>query len=113
MKTIRVFFLTAVVLVLGSCESNTYEEVSGFTDTPTYEANIKRIMTTHCTSCHSVNGTESGSPLETYDDVVAYAESISCKMDGQECGIMPPSGRIPQVQIDMFNLWIAQGYVQQ
>ena len=41
MKTIRVFFLTAVVLVLGSCESKTYEEVSGFTDTPTYEANIK------------------------------------------------------------------------
>ena len=113
MKTIRVFFLTAVVAVLGACESNTYEEVSGYTDTPTYEANIKRIMTAHCTSCHSVNGTESGSPLETYDDVVAYAESIACKMDGQECGIMPPSGRIPQGQIDMFNLWIAQGYVQQ
>ncbi|MGL2964019.1 hypothetical protein ACSVH2_09405 [Flavobacterium sp. RSB2_4_14] len=70
-------------------------------------------MEAQCTSCHSANGTESGSPLETYQQVVDYSESISCRLDGVSCGIMPQSGKLPQVQIDMFNAWVAQGFVQQ
>ena len=113
MKTIKLIILAAIGTFVTSCDSNTYSEISGFTATPTYEANIKPIMVAQCTSCHSANGTEPGSPLENYQEVVDYAESISCRIDGQDCDLMPSSGRIPQVQIDMFNLWVAQGFLQQ
>ena len=114
MKALKLIGTLVAGLLLVSCESNTYSEISGTaTEHPTYEANIKPIITTNCIECHSVGGEKQDFPLETYDQVVAASESISCHIDGKFCVLMPPTGRIPQSQIDTFNLWIAQGFVQQ
>ncbi|MGL2966777.1 hypothetical protein [Flavobacterium sp. XGLA_31] len=114
MKTAK--FILAIVLgiFLTSCESNTYSEVLGAVPNPTYEANIKPLMSAKCTSCHGVGGTEEGSKLDTYDDVTAYSESIICRMNGNSCGLlMPTEGKLPSAQIKMFEDWVAQGMIQQ
>lgn len=113
MKTVKILFLVAIGTLVVSCESNTYSEVSGFVANPTYEGKIKKIMAAQCTSCHGINGTRPDSPLETYQEVVDQADNIACRLDGSSCGLMPQSGKLPQVQIDMFNAWIAQGLIQQ
>jgi uncharacterized membrane protein len=113
MKTVKFILLIALGSFVVSCESDTYADVFGYVENPTYKANIKPLMTAQCISCHSANGTESSSPLETYQEVVDYAESISCRLDGNSCALMPQSGKLPQVQIDMFNAWIAQGLLEE
>lgn len=98
-------------IILVSCESKTYDEVTLETDNPTYLANIKPIMTTNCTNCHSA---ESGQEpyLETYDQV---KESIINGTLIQEIEAptgqgMPESGRMQQSRIDLINLWVANGF---
>jgi hypothetical protein len=39
-----------------------------------YEKTVAPIFTKSCVSCHSARGSESGSPLTTYDEVMKYAE---------------------------------------
>ena len=113
MKTVKILFLVAIGTLVVSCESNTYSEISGFEANPTYQSKIKSIMDAQCVSCHSVNGTRPDSPLETYQQVVDNADNIACRLDGASCGLMPQTGRLPQVQIDMFNAWINQGLLEQ
>ena len=113
MKTVKILFLVVIGTFVVSCESNTYSEVSGYVPNPTYQNKIKKIMAAQCTSCHSLNGTRPGSPLETYQEVVDNAEDISCRLDGSSCGLMPQSGKLPQVQIDMFNTWIEHEFPEQ
>ncbi len=109
MKAVKVILLLVLGSFVTSCESDTYADIFGYVENPTYKANIKPLMDAQCVSCHGANGTESDSSLETYQQVVDYAESISCRLDGNSCGLMPQSGKLPQVQIDMFNAWVAQG----
>lgn len=112
-KTLKSIFLIIMCFIIVSCESNTYDEISkGTILNPTYEVNIKSMMNSYCTSCHSVSGSKPDVPFETYQQVVDRATIISCRIDGTTCSLMPASGRIPQIQIDIFNLWIIGGYKQ-
>ena len=114
MKKIAFIFTIAVIGILFvTCESSTYVEVSGDVSHPTYETKIKPIIRSQCYNCHSTNGTKSDTPFETYQQVADYAQTIVCRIEGTACGqMMPVNGQLPQVQIDMFKTWIAQGYAQ-
>ena len=116
MKKIKIILVLTVVLagyLIISCDSSTIQEIQPVVTNPTYNANIKPLMTAKCTSCHSSNGENPA--LTNYAEVIDAVENggVQCRIQN-ECGsIMPPSGKLPQVFIDMVNNWKEQGYVEQ
>lgn len=101
-----------------SCDSKTYEEIATVTD-PTYSDNIKPLFQSKCTICHSSNTTRAQEPFLTTSLEIQSAigsNNLACLInDPTQCfyesnNIMPPTGRLPQVNIDMINLWISNGF---
>ena len=98
-----------------SCESNSYQEVSGTVENPTYEANVKQIIAANCLSCHSHTSDNQVPLLENYDQVTAailngtLLEQISAP-SGQG---MPVVGRMPQGTIDLITRWANNGFIIQ
>ena len=116
MKTLKITLLISIALgsLLFSCESNTYEEIAGVVENPTYEANVKGIMEDKCNSCHNPDyGQEPY--LQTYDLVKDACENFNllCKIDGSCGSIMPTEGKMPKARIDIIQNWAAQGYLEQ
>lgn len=113
MGKIKIFLIALCSILVVSCESNTYSEVSGQTSNPTYEANIKPIITSNCTSCHY--GTNQFPNLETYSGVrsACLVNNLVCRIEGEDCGIrMPQGGKLPQPNIDLIKLWVSNGFVE-
>jgi hypothetical protein len=110
MKNIKIVLLAFCGLFLFSCESTTVQDISGVVTNPTYNANVKPVMTVKCTGCHS--GGNEFPDLENYDQVKESSKTgkLLCKIKG-ECGqIMPTSGKMPQATIDMIQLWATNDY---
>jgi uncharacterized membrane protein len=104
--------LCLLICISLSCESSTYEEISGIVTNPTYSANVKVIIDNNCLSCHSATAKQFPT-LETYNQVKDAAEFgyLICRIDDQSCGpVMPQTGRMPQVTIDMIKKWAANGF---
>lgn len=116
MKTLKTTLLIAVTIgsIFISCESNTYEEIAGVVDNPTYDANVKGIMEDKCNSCHNPEyGQEPY--LQTYALVKDACEngSVLCRIDDTCGAIMPTSGKMPKARIDIIQNWALQGYLEQ
>jgi len=113
MKALKISIILMVVCFIGfSCESSTYEEISGIVTNPTYKANVKVIIDNNCLSCHSAAGGQYPT-METYVQVRDAAENgnMICRIDDQSCGsVMPQSGRMPQTNIDIIKKWAVNGY---
>lgn len=113
MKTLKIIFILMITLYLGfSCDSSTYDEVSGEVSNPTYTANIKPIIANNCLSCHSKAGAQYP-VMETYLQLKEATEkgSVICRIDDQSCGaVMPQSGRMPQTTINTIKKWASNGY---
>ena len=111
MKNIKIILILTIGLTIISCESNTYEEISGVVANPTYTKNIQPIINSNCVSCHSAGG--------NYPELTDYAKVkdqcinglVLCRIDGTSCGaIMPQGGKMPQVTVDLIKKWSVQGY---
>lgn len=113
MKTIKIIILILITCYIGfSCESSTYDDISGEIVNPTYTANVKNIIDNNCLSCHSAAAGQYPT-METYTQVRDAAEigSMICRIDDQSCGsVMPQSGRMPQTNINTIKKWAANGY---
>ena len=116
MKKIKIIlFLTFVLAgyLTISCDSTTIQEIKSVVTNPTYNTDIKPLMTTKCTSCHSANGENPA--LTNYAEVKNATQNgrLLCRIKGNCDEVMPPSGRLPQPIIDMVDLWKSQGYIEQ
>ncbi len=116
MKTLKITLIISCLcgLFFVSCDSNTYEEIAGVVENPTYNANVKGIMEDKCNSCHNPDyGQEPY--LQTYALVKDACENgtLLCKIDGSCGSIMPTSGKMPKARIDIIQNWALQGYVEQ
>jgi hypothetical protein len=110
MKSLKIIFIILIGIIF-SCESNTYEEISGDVTNPTYTLNVKSIIYNNCISCHSSTGGEFPT-METYLQVknVAQNGNMICRIDDQSCGsVMPQSGRMPQTKINTIKKWKING----
>jgi hypothetical protein len=110
MKYLKIGVVVICGLFLVSCESNTIQDVSTVVVNPTYNANIKPVMTSKCIGCHS-NGNQNPN-LETYTQVkeATLNGSLLCRLDATCGNIMPQSGRLPQATIDMITKWADLNY---
>ena len=114
MKKTQLFLMILCIVFSASCESNTYNEISTQTVNPTYNANIKPIVTENCTSCHY--GTNQFPNLETYDGVknACLNNNLVCRIESESCGErMPQGGKLPQSDIDLIKLWVANGFIEE
>ncbi|MFZ4671115.1 MAG: hypothetical protein ACOYLT_03780 [Flavobacterium sp.] len=113
MKAVKIIIVFMIACFIGySCDSTTYEEISGEVENPTYSKNIKPIIENNCLSCHSAAAAEYPT-METYAQVRDAAENgnMICRIDDQSCGaVMPQSGRMPQTRIDIIKKWVVNGY---
>lgn len=83
----------------------------GTVTNPTYTANIKSIIDANCVSCHSPGGQNSNVPLQTYAQVSAKSSLIKTRIE-KPAGdplVMPKGGKLSQANIDLINVWIANG----
>lgn len=115
MKKIKCLALVILFSMMISCGSDSYEEVSGFVENPTYEANVKQIIAANCLSCHSQSTNNQVPLLEHYDQVKneiingTLLEQIHAP-SGQG---MPANGRMPKQTIDLIDRWAHNGFVNQ
>ena len=113
MKKTQLFLMLLYTAFVISCESNTYDEISKQTENPTYEANVEHIIHHNCLSCHS--GTNQYPNLETFDAVKTACINVNlvCRIESANCGErMPQGGKLPQSDIDLIKLWVANGFVE-
>ena len=106
--------VVVMATLFASCESNTYQEIAGVVENPTYNANVKGIMEDKCNSCHNPEyGQEPY--LQTYDLVKDACENgeLLCRIDGSCGSVMPTSGKMPRARIDIIQNWAIQGYIEQ
>jgi hypothetical protein len=114
MKALKIILLALVGSFIVSCESHTYEDISGEVANPTYTANVKSIIDNNCLSCHSVAGSQFPT-METYSQVKNAAQNgnMICRIDDQSCGsVMPVTGRMEQIKINIIKKWATNGYQQ-
>jgi hypothetical protein len=113
MKALKILtVLITFCLVESSCESSTYEEISGEVSNPTYAVQVQPIIQSNCLSCHSASGGQFP-VMETYAQVRDAAENgdLICRIDDQSCGaVMPQSGRMPQNTIKTIKNWATNGF---
>jgi predicted CXXCH cytochrome family protein len=116
MKYKKIFLGVVGCIVLASCESNTYSDISDPTviTNPTYLATIKPIIKENCLSCHSAAGGQAPY-LETIDQLKSAIENngLLSRIEAPSGFGMPLSGRMPQSKIDVIKLWSMNGYVNQ
>lgn len=115
MKKSLKFILPLISLFIMSCSSDSEEDLTPPEDDGgeivdndvTYTANIRPIITNNCIVCHNnppINGAPF--PLTTFNDVSSRASSVFARTNN---GTMPPSGKLPQANIDLISDWIAGG----
>ncbi len=109
--------MTITSIIMVSCDSNTYGEIS-IVPNPTYTKNIGPLFNSKCASCHSAGGTDQSPHLTNYDEVkesIVNGNTLCLIEDPNACffgnKIMPPTGKMPQITIDMIKLWRDQGFV--
>lgn len=119
----RLIFLPFAVMALMtmSCSSESEDDlVDPVDDGPagnevTYVGNIRSVINSNCIGCHASPPTN-GAPfsLTTFDDVKNRASGIlnAISKEAGESRAMPPSGRLPQATIDLFQQWIDDGTLE-
>lgn len=78
-NTIKLFVPVLGFLVLMSCDTKTYEEISDvkpITENVTYNKNVKAIMDNNCVVCHSATGSNPYFPLTDYTAVKNSIDNI-------------------------------------
>ncbi|MGI9516479.1 MAG: c-type cytochrome domain-containing protein, partial [Pirellulaceae bacterium] len=99
--------------------------VSGQETKTTYDDQVKAVLRQRCASCHGPDkksgdldvtnftslmlGGSSGSVIEPGDPDMSYLYSLVTHDDEP---VMPPSGKIPQAEIDLIKTWIESGALE-
>lgn len=120
MKNIyKLIVLSGMALFLGSCYYDTFPEDTGTVpDEVSYQQNVQPIWNAACTECH-------GNIPPNLEDGVSYNNLISggyvIAGDSQNSvlyqsllgiegvSLMPPSGKLPDSQINTVKKWIDDG----
>lgn len=121
MKRIIISFTTFTVFafLIGSCyydnEEALYPSLNNSCDTTsvTFSGTIVPILANNCYSCHSDANAAFGANvhLEAYTDVVANSSKIVVSIKQTGTKPMPPSGKLKDCSITVFDIWVRKGMV--
>ena len=113
MKKFKLILAVLVIGVLSSCQSNTYDEIGGYVDTPSYEKNIKPIFDNECASCHFQGNTSQGNYNEYYDyaTIRQSVEFGNTLRDVDSTHTMPKSAApLSKAKIKLLYQWKNTGF---
>lgn len=102
------FSTGALLLISESCETRTYEDISGPKTSITYTKDVKPIITNNCTSCHSSSGGQEPY-LDSYLDLKNNINAVLIDMNN---GTMPPDGPLPSSTISVVQTWKDSGMAE-
>ncbi len=114
MKTVKLFIFMLGTGILFSCsKSNDASTETPIPTNVTYEKDVKAIMSSSCTRCHSETGTKQSPYLDTYQLVKDNSNLIIARIElpTGNAGVMPRGGKLPQATIDIIKAWKTQGLV--
>jgi hypothetical protein len=77
----------------------------------TYTNRIQSILQQNCTSCHSTGGSQSGTPLDTYQGAKALGSACAARMRDSSRP-MPPGSLLPADIAQDVATWVAAGSPQ-
>ncbi|WP_394773872.1 cytochrome c [Flavobacterium sp.] len=113
----KYIYLSAIILSLYSCESNTYESIEEPTvivGKVTYATNVKSIIDENCIGCHASGGQLI--PLTTYTEVkdalVNKKLLDRIQLQNGTSGQMPKAGRMAQDKINTILQWNIDGLLE-
>lgn len=109
--------LFILIVLLNSCDSRTYEEISDnipITTTVKYASDVKPIIEANCIVCHSAGGSAAFQPWTRYDQVKTHIDNILDRIqrpngDPQK---MPQGGALSQPNIDIIKKWKSDGLIE-
>lgn len=108
------------MMIMTSCYHDNKEEIyQNFvpcsvdpTVTVRYSADIRPLLASSCATdgCHNSSSRQSNLDLSTYADVAKIATDgrLLNRVTGNG-PIMPPSGSLPQCEIDRIEIWVNNG----
>ena len=111
MNKVKISIVFLFLITLISCDSRTYDEISGDSENPTYTKNIKPIFDSKCSACHFSGNPDGLSSFSNYaetrqgvefGDVLYYVDTL---------GTMPKnSTKLPNETIQLLYNWKEDGY---
>jgi hypothetical protein len=113
MKKFKLIVALGFIGILGSCQSNTYDEIGGYVDNPSYEKNIKPLFDSQCSSCHFQGNTTQGDYNEYYDyttirESVEFGHTIR---DVDTTKTMPKGGApLSKAKVKLLLQWKNTGF---
>ncbi|GGG66917.1 hypothetical protein BXY58_3461 [Epilithonimonas arachidiradicis] len=116
-KTIKLFVPVSGFLMLMSCDTKTFEEISDvkpITETVSYNKNVKTIIDNNCVVCHSPTGSNPYFPLTDYTAVKNSIDNILDRIqraNGDPLK-MPQGGTLSQDNINLIIKWKADGLLE-
>lgn len=115
MRKIIILFLTGLFIV--ACNSENAEELADPSNCDIrdvgYQDDIQAILSTNCgtAGCHGGPNGIGGLDLNTFNDAkqIAANGQLLGRVTGSSGNIMPPSGQLPQCEIDKITTWVQDG----
>ncbi|SHK06073.1 c-type cytochrome [Epilithonimonas mollis] len=116
-NAIKILVPVTGFLMLMSCDTKTFEEISDvkpIPETVNYNNSVKTIINNNCVICHSSVGTASFLPLTDYAAVKNSVDNILDRIqraNGDPLK-MPQGGTLSQDNINIINKWKADGLLE-
>ncbi|MCH4552468.1 hypothetical protein [Aestuariibaculum lutulentum] len=117
-----IFYGLAITLFVFNCSSSSDDDMTAQPDpdpdpTPTekvtYNADIKSIISSNCTSCHgSTLSNNAPMSLTTYAQVSSYIDAILDRINRTGAGKMPVNGTLSTTQKNLIQKWKDDGLLE-
>ncbi len=79
---------------------------TGTANSVSYDSRVASILNSQCVSCHSPNGTQSTTPMDTYD----AAKSLGAGIVSRSASGMPPGGSVSAADQQTLQAWQSAGF---
>ncbi len=110
MKKFKLLLGILLVGIAISCQTNTYDEIGGFVEVPSYQKNIKPIFDSQCTTCH-YQGSTKGGGREIYDYQTTVDNIDMSLRDVDTTKTMPKSAApLTKAKIKLLYAWKNTGF---
>lgn len=117
MTKLKLLVACAIPLLMVGCyydiEEELYPEPCPIPESPTYSEHIEPLVLAKCATagCHVTGGGGPGD-FTTYDGIEGYISGGEFEVETVIDRSMPPSGALPNCEIQLIEAWIAAGTPQ-
>ncbi len=111
MKQRVIYILGLIFIILNSCNKDKVPEqtICSSEDVVSYSEDIEPLIQQQCLGCHDLGGGSGGYVFNGHDNVSSNASDMLDAMNANGLQLMPQNGPLNDSLINLFELWICQG----